>query len=88
MFRDLATTTQTGLIRRLSVLLGFAVANKQTVSCRADRMAALNDPATRRALAELPPHLLMDVGVVSQAHRETGTATTPPDGEALRRHMW
>ena len=88
MFRDLATTTQTGLFRRLSAMLGFTAANKQGVSCRTDRMAALNDPATRRALAELPPHLLMDIGVVSQAHCERGTATTPPDGEALRRHMW
>ena len=63
MFRDLASTTQTGLFRRLSAMLGFTAANKQGVSCRTDRMAALNDPATRRALAELPPHLLKDIGL-------------------------
>ena len=51
-------------------------------------LGVLADALEATPLAELPPHLLMDVGVVSQAHRETGTATTPPDGEALRRHMW
>lgn len=89
MFRDLATATPTGLFRRLAAMLDLRSVNKQALSCCTDRMAALNDPATRRALAELPPHLLRDVGVVDQGQHEPGAdLTTQPPGEALRNHMW
>ena len=86
MFRDLATPAQTGLFRRLSALLGLAGTNKQALSCSTDRMSALNDPATRRALAELPAHLLLDIGVRDQRHSEP--RTDAPEGEALRNHLW
>ena len=86
MFRDLASTTQTGLFRRLSVMLGFAAADKPAISPCPDRMSALNDPATRRALAELPAHLLLDIGVRDQRHSEP--RTDAPEGEALRNHLW
>lgn len=86
MFRDLATATRPGLFRRLATMLGRWSDDKQTVSCSLDRMSALNDPATRRALAKLPPHLLRDVGTVDQGRHEPATDT--PEGEALRRHMW
>jgi hypothetical protein len=86
MFHDLATPVQTGLFRRLSVMLGFAAADKPAISPCPDRMSALNDPATRRELAKLPSHLLEDIGVRDQ--RPSEPRTDRPDGEALRNHMW
>jgi hypothetical protein len=49
-------------------------------------MSALDDPETRRAIADLPEHLLRDIGVRNQRIRQPDPET--PDGEALRRHMW
>lgn len=86
MFRDISTPVQTGLFRRLSAMLGFATADKPAISPCPDRMSALNDPATRRALADLPPHLLVDIGVRGQSRFEP--QTNAPEGEALRNHMW
>ena len=86
MFRDLATPIQSSLFRRLSAMLGLDVTNKQAVSNCADRMSALSDPATRRALADLPAHLLLDIGVRVQSPHTPPTVS--PEGEALRNHMW
>ncbi|XQZ41966.1 DUF1127 domain-containing protein [Paracoccus yeei] len=70
-----------GLADRILTLLGFSVKDKSSLCT--DRMAALDDPATRKALAHLPSHLLRDIGV---------TAINTPDprveGEALRKHLW
>lgn len=71
-----------GLTRRLA---GLRRRDKPSLSQCRDRMAALDDPATRRALAELPAHLLRDVGV---ADMRSDRAAPLPDGEALRRHLW
>ncbi len=86
MSSEVATPIPGGLVQRLASVLGLRVTNKQTVSHRTDRMAALDDPATRRALAELPEHLLRDVGVPSMGHPTL--APDAPEGEALRRHLW
>lgn len=86
MSRDLATRAPSGLFRRLSNLLGFDAVDKQSLSRCADRMTALDDPATRRALADLPPELLLDIGVRDLSHHLPMPEL--PDGDALRRHMW
>lgn len=70
-----------GLARLFQALRG----HKPVLSVCTDRMAALDDPRTRRALAYLPPHILQDIGVTDNRD----AATTPlPEGEALRRHFW
>ena len=76
---------QEGFLAGLTRLLaGPRRPDKHSLSPCRDRMAALNDAATRRALAELPPHLLRDIGV---ADMRSDTAPLPT-GEALRRHLW
>ncbi len=69
------------LAARILAFIGFTAADKPSLCT--DRMAALDDPTTRRALAELPPHLLSDIGVVA----DPGPATRI-EGEALRKHLW
>ncbi|MDF3854872.1 DUF1127 domain-containing protein [Paracoccus sp. P2] len=59
--------------------------DKPSLSPCLDRMAALDHPATRRALADLPEHLLRDIGVTDT---RSDAATPSQDGEALRRHLW
>lgn len=83
MAYHLATERQaTGLAARFLALFGLKMTNKQTLCV--DRMAALDDPATRRALADLPAHLLLDIGAVSAAPGKTPEV----EGAALRHHMW
>ncbi|SMO91962.1 hypothetical protein [Paracoccus laeviglucosivorans] len=84
MAQNFATERQTiGFADRLLMLLGLKTTDKQTLC--ADRMSALDDPATRQALADLPEHLLWDIGVISAAPDKV---MKPVEGEALRRHMW
>ncbi|CAM3350077.1 protein of unknown function [Paracoccus aminovorans] len=71
-----------GLIR---LVLGVLRRDKPTLSVCPDRMAALDDPATRKALADLPAHLLRDIGVPDMRSTE---AAPPQEGDALRRHLW
>lgn len=73
MFRDLATPVSTGFVLRLATVLGLRKTNKQGLSRSCDRMSALDDPATRRALAGLPEHLLHDIGVA-----ESGDQSASP----------
>lgn len=86
MFRDLATPVSTGFVLRLATVLGLRKTNKQGLSRSCDRMSALDDPATRRALAGLPEHLLHDIGAGSLAANPP--AHDLPEGEALRQHSW
>ena len=62
---------------------GLQPRDKQGLSVCRDRMAALDDPQTRRALADLPSHILRDIGVV-----ELRPDAPSVEGEALRRHLW
>ncbi|WP_347266667.1 DUF1127 domain-containing protein [Paracoccus sp. (in: a-proteobacteria)] len=48
-------------------------------------MAQLDDPRTRRALADLPAHILQDIGVTDN---RSPAAMPLAEGEALRRHFW
>ncbi|QRZ15195.1 hypothetical protein JWJ88_19925 [Paracoccus methylovorus] len=70
----------------LSWLFGVERRHKPSLSDCYDRNAALDDPTTRKALADLPPHLLQDVGVVDT--RSDMAATSPQEGDALRRFLW
>ncbi|SIR14553.1 protein of unknown function [Paracoccus thiocyanatus] len=70
-----------GLTGRILAILRRRAVDKQTLCV--DRMAALDDPATRRALAHLPPHLLRDVGVDGPVG-----SSARVEGEALRKHLW
>lgn len=67
--------------------LGLEPGDKQALSPCRDRMAALDDPRTRRALAGLPAHLLRDIGVV-ELRQGADSAGDAVQGEALRRHLW
>ena len=71
-----------GLTRRLA---GLRRGDKPSLSQCRDRMAALDDPATRKALADLPAHLLRDIGVPDMRSTE---AAPQQEGDALRRHLW
>lgn len=71
-----------GFVARILAAFGRPVRDKPTL-CNTDRMAQLDDPATRKALAGLPPHLLRDIGIIG--HVDAHTAV---DGDALRRHLW
>lgn len=71
-----------GLVARILAAFGLPVADKPSL-CPTDRMAALDDPATRKALADLPPYLLRDVGVIGHVAPDH-----PAEGDALRRHLW
>ena len=51
-----------------------------------DRFAALDDPATRKALKDLPAHLLWDIGVSDSTPGHDCSQT--PEGEALRKYLW
>ncbi|MTH64639.1 hypothetical protein GL284_10175 [Paracoccus sp. DK608] len=83
MARNIATERQTtGFAERILMLLGLGKTDKQTLCT--DRMSALDDPATRQALAGLPEHILRDVGVISAAPDKV----TPVEGQALRDHLW
>lgn len=86
MTRNIATERRTiGFVERLFTLLGLMRQDKQTICMtKVDRMAALDDPATRRALADLPQHVLKDIGIVQASPRKTLTV----EGDDLRRHMW
>lgn len=80
----LPTRQPHGLIAGLLAAFGLAATDKPSL-CAPDRMAALDDPATRKALADLSPHLLRDIGVTAQGR------TKGPDGDgdgALRRRLW
>jgi hypothetical protein len=68
------------------MLFGVLRRDKPSLSPCADRMAALDHPATRKALADLPSHLLRDIGVADM-RSEAGTAPLQ-EGDALRRHLW
>lgn len=81
-----APVATTNLFRRLVRRLTLRMSDKQALSVSTDRMTALDDPRTRRALAGLPVHLLRDVGV--QDARSDTAQIDPPEGEALRRHLW
>lgn len=70
-----------GLATRLLTFLGLVTTDKSCLC--ADRMAALDDPATRKAIAHLPPHMLRDIGVPGPS-----AASARVEGEALRRHLW
>ncbi|MCV2447794.1 hypothetical protein [Paracoccus sp. DMF] len=84
MSHDLANSRPQGWLgRRLFRLFGLEPRDKQGLSLCRDRMAALDDPRTRRAIADLPSHLLRDIGVV-----ELRPGDTAVEGEALRRHLW
>ncbi|WP_246184786.1 hypothetical protein [Paracoccus aestuariivivens] len=75
------------LTDRILMLFGFGGRDKQDLYVTtSDRMAALDDPATRKALAELPPHLLQDIGVSGSAPQRGGTQSV--DGEVLRKYLW
>lgn len=69
----------------LSQIIAFLRGDKQTVSPCVDRMAALDDPRTRKALAGLPAHLLRDIGAVDVREQ---VAQPPAEGQALIRHLW
>lgn len=86
MPRELAAPLRPSLVRRLARLLLSRPGDKQTLSFCTNRMAALDDPQTRRALAGLPPHLLRDIGVHDAC--SDNAPIEPPEGEALRRHLW
>lgn len=86
MSHDLANSRpQTRWGRSLFRLFGLEPRDKQRLSLCRDRMAALDDPRTRRAIAGLPSHLLRDIGVVELRHGDAGPCV---EGEALRRHLW
>ncbi|KRW94734.1 DUF1127 domain-containing protein [Paracoccus sp. MKU1] len=67
------------------LLFGVLRRDKPSLSPCIDRMAALDHPATRKALADLPEHLLRDIGV---ADTRSDTASPSQEGDALRRHLW
>ena len=69
-----------GLADRLMMLLGRRA--HDNFRCQ-DRMAALDDPATRHALKDLPDHILRDIG--AEVHASTRADV---EGEALRKHLW
>lgn len=82
----LSTRPPMGFAARILAAFGYSAADKASL-CTSDRMAALDDPATRKALADLPQHLLRDIGVIGHALPD-GPAEDPSGGEALRRHLW
>lgn len=86
MLRNSSLGAQSGIFRRIAAILRLPFGDKQALSVCADRMAALNDPSTRRALAGLPQHLLRDIGVKDARIDEA--PVNSPEGEALRRHLW
>lgn len=69
----------------LSRLFAMLRGDKPSLSPCLDRMAALDNPATRKALADLPEHLLRDIGV---ADTRSDAAAPSQEGDALRRHLW
>ena len=86
MSHDLANSRPQGWLGRgLFRLFGLGPRDKQALSPCRDRMAALDDPRTRRAIADLPSHLLRDISVVELRHGHAGPGV---EGEALRRHLW
>lgn len=86
MSRDLAEyPAPTRLALGLARLFGRLSRDKQALSACNDRMAVLDDPATRRALANLDAHTLRDIGVVDLRRQD---APVSVDGESLRRHLW
>ncbi|MFH5773849.1 hypothetical protein ACHFJ0_06305 [Paracoccus sp. NGMCC 1.201697] len=85
MFASDFTRQPRGLADRLLMLLGFRKAGDPCLrNVVTDRYAALDDPVTRKALADLPPHLLRDVGVSV----DTPDRSQPVEGEALRKYLW
>ena len=87
MSHDVANTFRLGLFGRIAQTLGLRQNDKQPLSSRYDRMQALDDRETRRAIANLPPHLLRDIGVPGGDRQQDDRHPTP-EGEALRRHLW
>lgn len=86
MSHDVANTFRLGLFGRIAQTLGLRQNDKQPLSTCYDRMQALDDRETRRAIANLPPHLLRDIGVLGYRREDSRHPT--PEGEALRRHLW
>ncbi|WP_134679833.1 DUF1127 domain-containing protein [Paracoccus ravus] len=85
MFASATKRQPHGLADRLLTLIGLReqIKPNQCVS-ETDRFAALDDPATRKALAELPPHLLRDVGVNVEQPRHDMMQV----GDSLRKYLW
>lgn len=86
MSQDHANALRAGLFARIASLLGLGRRDKQPLLPCRDRMAALDDPQTRAALKDLPPHLLNDIGVRHMSDHSEHYKL--PDGDALRRHLW
>lgn len=85
MSHDFAEIRQPqGLVNRLMTVLGVRPRDKSCL-CE-DRMEALNDPATRRAIAGLPAHMLRDIGALDAAPHQQPVRHVP--GRALRDHSW
>lgn len=85
MSHDFAEIRQPqGLATRLMTFLGLCRRDKSCLC--ADRMAALDHPSTRRAIAHLPPHMLRDIGAVDAAPHRHAMPYVP--GQALRDHSW
>ncbi|GLK62992.1 MULTISPECIES: DUF1127 domain-containing protein [Paracoccus] len=86
MSDNLACERQRPLFSGLArMLFGVLRRDKPGLSSCPDRMAALDHPETRKALAELPPHLLRDIGA---SDARSDTTPVPQEGDALRRHLW
>jgi len=84
MFDNIISRQPMGLAGRLLSLIGLG--DRGASKCTAiepDRFAALDDPATRKALSDLPPHLLRDIGVSA-----TAAALEEVEGSALRKYLW
>lgn len=87
MFAEITKRRPHGLADRLLTAIGFRRRPDALINrCAPDRFAALDDPATRKALSKLPPHLLRDIGLNDSAP-EHGY-DLPAEGDALRKHFW
>lgn len=89
MSHDFAEIRQPqGLVTRIMTFLGLRPVDKSSL-CE-DRMSALDHPATRRAIANLPPHMLRDIGAVDAAPhpKPARTAASQIPGQSLRDHSW
>lgn len=74
------TPRSRGLVAKILSFCGIGRGDKPCLY--RSRMDALDDPATRKALAGLSPHALRDIGVHQTA------PSRPVAGDALRQHMW
>ncbi|MBD9525641.1 hypothetical protein [Paracoccus sp. PAR01] len=86
MFASATNRQPQGFADRLLTLIGLRERDKPTLCVsETDRFAALDDPATRKALSVLPPHLLRDIGVNTP---DDGHHGQPVEGDALRKYLW